>query len=174
MSNLNKLTDLLEKVKNLTYQEKFQEALEILEELYKNNPNSIKVKEILIQTLFKYGGYLNDYYTQGYEEAKQLFEKIIKLSPDNYRAFYNLGIACFNSNQFDIAIINFEKALKIKPDYKYCLYNLGLIYEKMEKYEDALKFYEKALEIDPNFTYALAARSEIRQLLEKLRQKDKL
>jgi len=170
MENSNDAKDLIEKAKSLKNQEKFQEALEILDKLYKNYPNSEEVKEILIKTLFDYGGYLNDYYTQKYEKAKHIFERITKLSPNNYRAFYNLGIACFNVDQLDKAIIFLEKALKIKPDYKYCLYNLGLVYEDMEKYEVALKFYEQALEIDPNFSYALAARSEMRRKLDSLKQ----
>jgi len=172
MNNLNNITNLLEKVKSLTNQEKFQEALEILEELYNNYPNSDDVKNILIKTLFDYGGYLNDYYTLGYEKAKQIFKRITKLSPNNYRAFYNIGIACFNLGQLEMAMIHLKKALKIKPDYKYCLYNLGLVYEDMEKYEDALKFYEKALKIDPNFIYALTARSEMRRKLDRLKYLD--
>ncbi|MFW9971226.1 MAG: tetratricopeptide repeat protein, partial [Candidatus Odinarchaeota archaeon] len=117
-----------------------------------------------------YGGYLNDCYTLEYEKARQVFKRITKLNPKSYRAFYNLGIACFNLGQLEKAIIYFEKALKIKPDYKYCLYNIGLVYEDREKYEEALKFYEQALEIDPNFLYAITARSEIRRKLDMLKQ----
>jgi tetratricopeptide (TPR) repeat protein len=170
-SNLNDVQNLLEKAHLLKTQKKFEEALNMLNELYEKYPNSEEIKSLLIDVLFEYGGYLNDYYTQGYEESKQIFERITKLSPDNYRAYYNLGIACFNLGELEDAINNLEKALKIKPDYKYCLYNLGLIFESIKKFEEALKFYEKALEIDPNFTYALAARSEIRQKLDELKQR---
>ncbi len=172
MENSNDAKDLIEKAKSLKNQEKFQEALEILDELYNIYPNSKEVKNILIKTLFDYGGYLNDYYTSGYEKAKQLFKRITKLSPNDYRAYYNLGIACFNLGQLERAMSLFGKALEIKPDYKYCLYNLGLVYEEMEKYEKALKYYEQALEIDPNFTYALTARSEVRRKLDRLKQMD--
>ncbi|MFX1429921.1 MAG: tetratricopeptide repeat protein [Promethearchaeota archaeon] len=169
MKNSNDIKRFIEKAKDLRNQEKFEEALEILDELYIKYSNSEEVKTSLVKILFDYGGYLNDYYTLGYEKAKQLFERITQLSPNNYRAFYNLGIACFNLGQLEKAIIYLEKALHIKPDYKYCLYNLGLVYEDMEKYEDALKFYEKALEIDPGFTYALVARSEMRKKLDRLK-----
>ncbi len=162
--------DLIEKAINFKNQEKFQEALEILEKLYKTNPNSEEIKNLLINILFDYGGYLNDYYTQGYKEAKNCFERITEINPNNYRAVYNLGIAYFNSGQLDEAINYLQKALEIKPDYKYCLYNLGLVYEEMERYEDALKFYEKAIEIDPEFSYALTARSEMRRKLDTLKQ----
>ena len=171
MKNSNSRTQLLEEAKSLRSQEKYEEALEILEHLYENKPESGEIKEILIDSLFIYGGYLNDYYTLEYEKAKQLFERITIISPKNYRAHYNLGIAYFNLGQMENAKRSFEIALKIRPDYKYCLYNLGLLYEDMEQYEEALNLYEKALEIDSNFTYALTARSQIRKKLDDLRQK---
>ena len=170
MKNSNNSTVPIEKAKRLKNQEKFEEALVILDVLYKNNPNSEEIKNLLIETLFDYGGYLNDYYTQEYEKAKQIFKRITNLSSNNYRAHYNLGIAYYNLTEMENAKNSFETALKIKPDYKYCFYNLGLIYEAIEKYEEALKNYEKALKIDPDFTYALAAQSQIRRKLDELKR----
>ncbi len=169
MKNLNDISDLIEKAKILKKQNKFEEALQILDEIYLNNPNSDEILTILIETLFDYGGYLNDYYTLEYEKAKEVFKRIITLSPNSYRAHYNLGLAFFNLNQFQEAKNSFKKALSIKPDYKYCFYNLGLIYETNEKYKQALHYYEKALKIDPNFIYALTARSEIRKKLDEMK-----
>lgn len=172
MKNLKPTENLLEEARILKNQEKYDEALKILEELYKNYPNSEEIKNLLIETLFDYGGYLNDYYTMGFEKAKQLFERITILSPKNYRAHYNLGIAYFNLGQMDNAKNSFEIALTIKPDYKYCLYNLGLIYEDLKEYQEALNYYEQALEIDSNFTYAITARSQIRKKLDDLKYKN--
>ncbi|MFX1309106.1 MAG: tetratricopeptide repeat protein [Promethearchaeota archaeon] len=170
MKNSNNSTDLVEKAKSLKNQDKFEEALEILEKLYETIPNSDEIKELLIETLFEYGGYLNDYYTLEYKKAKQIFEKITELSPNNYRAHYNLGIAYFNLGQTENAKSCFEKALKINPVYKYCYYNLGLVYESIERYEEALKYYDQALEIDPHFSYALSAQAQIRRKLDELKR----
>ena len=60
MNNSNNATDPLERVKILIDQEKFEEALEILDLLYNNQPNSEDIKNLLIKTLLEYGGYLND------------------------------------------------------------------------------------------------------------------
>ncbi|MFW9820603.1 MAG: tetratricopeptide repeat protein [Candidatus Thorarchaeota archaeon] len=171
MNNPNNMEDLVEKLNLLKSQKDFEAALVLLNELYEKFPNSEEVKNILIDILFEYGGYLNDYYIEGYEKAKDCFEKITKISPNNYRAFYNLGIACFNLGNSEKAISHLQKALEIKPDYKYSLYNLGLVYEDEGKYGEALKFYEKALEIDSNFTYALTARDEMRRKLDELKQR---
>lgn len=170
MTDNNNIKQIIEKAKDLKRQEKYEEALEILEEIYKNNPGSEEIKNNLIDLMFDYGGYLNDFYTLEYEKAQILFKRITKLSPNNYRAHYNLGIAFFNLSKIEKAKKSFETALKIKPDYKYCLYNLGLIYEEAESYEEALAYYEKALDIDPNFTYALTAQSQIRQKLDELKR----
>jgi tetratricopeptide (TPR) repeat protein len=170
MDNSDNTKQLLNEAKILKNQEKYKEALEILEKLFENSPTSEEIRNTLIDTLFLYGGYLNDFYTLEYEKAKLYFGRIIELSPENYRAHYNLGIAYFNLGQMEKAKKSFETSLNIKPDYKYCLYNLGLIYEEMDKYEEALIYYEKALEIDPNFSYALAAQSQIRQKLDDLKR----
>lgn len=170
MVNQNNILTQLENAKELSLQQKFEEALKILDKLYTEKPNSELIKKSLINTLFDYGGYLNDYYTLEFEKARQLFERITKISPNNYRSHYNLGIAYFNLGQLELAENSFNTALRIKPDYKYCYYNMGLLYEERENYKEALKYYEKALKFDPNFTYALTARNQIRKILDALRR----
>ena len=155
------IEELIKKTKELTNQERFEESLEILESAFANNPNSKEVKESLLETLFTYGGYLNDEYTLQYEKAKDMFKKIIEIDPTNYRAHYNLGIANFNLDEIEKAKECYEEAVRIKPDYKHCLYNIGLIYEREGNLQEALRYYEKALEIDPKFLYATSARSHL-------------
>ncbi len=173
MTNLKDVKELIEKVKDLKNQENYEEALKIIEKLFEDFPNSEEIKELLIEILFDYGGYLNDDYTIEYEKAKQCFERITILSPKNYRACYNLGLAYFNLGKIENAKKSFKKALKIKPDYKYCLYNLGLVCEALGKYNEALDYYEKVLEVDSDFKYALEARSQVRRILDDLKYKKK-
>ena len=173
MKNLtDDIEGLLEKAKKFANQEKFKEALEILENLYKNNVNSEEVKKNIIETLFTYGGYLNDEYTLQYHEAKEMFKRIIQIDPNNYRAHYNLGIANFNLENIEQAKQCYEKAIKIKPDYKHCFYNMGLIYEEEGNLQEALKYYNKALEIDSHFIYAINARNQILTNLESLKEEN--
>ncbi|MHA1914387.1 MAG: tetratricopeptide repeat protein [Promethearchaeota archaeon] len=162
--------ELILKAKEFINNEEFKKALDILEALYKQNPESNKIKDVLVDALFVYGGYLNDEYTLQYEEAKNMFKRIIKIDPANYRAHYNLGIANFNLEKTDMAKKCYEEALKIKPDYKHCYYNLGLIHESEGELLEALKYYEKALEIDPRFPYAVNARNQILSNLEELKK----
>ncbi|MFW9825760.1 MAG: hypothetical protein ACFFE4_22655, partial [Candidatus Thorarchaeota archaeon] len=75
--------ELILKAKDLAAQELFEEALEILEKLYKNDPSSEHIEEALIDVLLKYGGYLNDEYVLQYEKAEQMFKKVIEIDPTN-------------------------------------------------------------------------------------------
>ena len=159
----------LDKAKELKEKEQFEESIIILEELYKINPNE-DVKRALIETLFAYGGYLNDIYVVKYQKAVECFKRIIEVDPSNYRAYYNLGIAFTNLEDFDLALDSCNKALEIKPDYKHCFYNIGLIYELKEEFNRALDYYEKSLDLDPNFTYAAQAVHHIREILDSKRR----
>jgi len=164
------IEELIKKVKELTKQERFEEALEILEKLFADKPHSENVKKSLLETLFTYGGYLNDEYTLEYEKAKDMFKRIIEIDPTNYRAHYNLGIANFNLDDLEKAKECYEEAVRIKPDYHYCFYNIGLVYERKGNLQEALRYYEKALEIDPTFLYAINARSYILSNLDDLKK----
>ena len=162
------IEELIEKAKRLVNQENFKDALEILEKLYKNNPISEEVKNSLIDTLFAYGGYLNDDYSLKYNEAKEMFKRILQIDPKNYRAHYNLGIANFNLENIDEAKQCYEEAIRLKPDYKYCFYNIGLIYEREGNLQEALKYYDKALEITPTHLKANQYKEQLLKKKEKL------
>ena len=157
--------NLIEKAKDLVKAEEFGKAIRILEELYQQQPD-VEVKNNLIDALFAYGGYLNDYYVLEYDESINFFKRIIELDSENYRAHYNLGIAYFNLNRFEEAINSYKIALTIKPDNKHVYYNIGLLYEKTENLEKAIEAYEKALEIDPNYIYAMHSLKAVRMNLE--------
>jgi tetratricopeptide (TPR) repeat protein len=159
--------DILEKAKKLVDNEDFEEGIEVLEDLFKKS-SELEVKKSLIDALFAYGGYLNDYYVLEYEKAIKNFKRIIELDAHNYRAHYNLGIAYFNLELFEEALNACKIAIAIKPDYKHCHYNIGLIYEEKENLEKALEAHQKALKIDPEFIYAKQALMAIRQKLDNL------
>ena len=157
--------NLIEKAKDLVRNEEFGKAIKILEDLYQQQ-SDVEVKNNLIDALFAYGGYLNDYYVLEYNESINFFKRIIELDSENYRAHYNLGIAYFNLNRFEEALNSYKIALSIKPDHKHVYYNIGLLHEKTENLENAIEAYEKALKIDPNYIYAMHSLKVVRQNLD--------
>ena len=154
--------ELIEKAIKLKEKQDYEEALAILVELFENNPISEEIIKPLIDVLFSYGLYLNDELTQQYEKAAECFKRIININSQHYRAYYNLGIAYYNLELLDEALLAYDEALKIKPDYEYVYYNKGLIYEMMEMFDEALELYKKALEINPKFVYAKQAEKDLK------------
>jgi len=162
---LTEKEDLIDKAKVLVKSEEFAKAIKILEDLYQQQPD-LDIKNNLIDALFAYGGYLNDYYVLEYDESINFFKRIIELDSENYKAHYNLGIAYFNLNRFEEALNSYKIALSIKPDHKHVYYNIGLLHEKSENLENAIEAYERALEIDPNYIYAMHSLKAVRLNLD--------
>ena len=158
-----RIKKIAEKVKDLVNEEKFEEALDLLEQALKDQPNSDEVKKMLADTLFSYGGYLNDELVLQHEKAKICFKRIVELEPNSYRAHYNLGISYQYLGKMDFALKECNEAVRLKPDYKHCYYNIGVIYETTGRPKKALEYFDKALKIDPKFTYALQAKTMLTQ-----------
>lgn len=161
------MQDKIDHAIELQKEEKYEEALEILNRLYSDQPSSMLVKSTLIEVLFEYGAYLIDDWVEDFEGAATCFTKIIELDPQQYRAWYNLGISYFRLKDTKKSLEAYQQALKIKPDYEYVYYNLGLLHEILnEDFEKAIRNYEKALKLNENFTYALHALRDVRKKLE--------
>jgi tetratricopeptide (TPR) repeat protein len=164
---MNDMQDKIEQALELKKEEKFEEALQILNELLSNEPTSTAVKKALMEVLLEYGAYLNDEWVEDFQGAADCFTKIVELDAENYRAWYNLGISYFHLKQTKKSLEAYRQALKIRPDYEYIYYNIGLLYEILKgDFESAIKYYEEALRINENFTYALQALRDVRQKVE--------
>jgi len=171
---LENLDDFFLKVEKLKKNENFEAALEILEESHKSFPNSEEVKNLLIKTLFEYGCYLSDEFNSRFKESINYFKRIIEIDPNNYRAYYNLGISYSSIDLSEEALKAYKKALEIKPDYIYCYYNIGLIYEVKNDLKRALEYHQNALKIEPQFRYALQAVKDIRAQLDQQADSQKI
>ena len=166
---MNGIQDKIKQALTLKKEEKFEEALQILNELFLNEPASTAIKSALIDILFEYGIYLNDDWVEDFEKAVDCFTRIIELDTQNYKAWYNLGISYFRLKRTKKSLEAYEQALKINPNYEYVYYNIGLVFEILkEDFKSAIKYYEMALRLNENFTYALQALRDVRQKLEHL------
>ncbi len=160
------IDELLEQANNLEKNQKFEEALRILNDLSLADPENQTISLKVSELLFSYGIYLNDEFVTEYDKAIECFKKLVDLDQSSYRALYNLGLAHYNKGDYTEALKMFNAAIDLKPNYKYCLYNIGLTYETMKQYKKALSFYKKALEVDENFRYALHAKEQIKRVLK--------
>jgi tetratricopeptide (TPR) repeat protein len=51
------------------------------------------------------------------EAARQVYQEGIRIFPDNYLLYYNLGLSHFNSQGFEDAALAIEQALRINPNH---------------------------------------------------------
>ena len=75
----------------------------------------------------------------------------IKYNPQHAECFTNLGIALFDSEEYEEAILMQNTALSLNPNCLPALNNLGSIYHKLKDYNQAIIFYNKVLSINPQY-----------------------
>ncbi|MFA5029344.1 MAG: tetratricopeptide repeat protein [Patescibacteria group bacterium] len=88
------------------------------------------------------------------EKAIDYLGQAIKLDPNYYLAYENLGEIYSELNQHDKAIENFNKVIELKPNYFIAYANRGFDYFLLGEAELAEKDYLKALELNPQFYQA--------------------
>lgn len=74
----------------------------------------------------------------------------IRRNPDNAAAYTYRGIAYYNGNRYDDAIVDYTKALELAPSAE-GYYNRALCYEKKGDLAHALKDYDKGVALDSSF-----------------------
>lgn len=87
----------------------------------------------------------NTLYSEGkFEEAKELYEKLLLQFPDNASLHYNIGNCHFKLQNLSFAIYHYEKAIKIKPNYEDAIHNLQLAnLQTVDKIQEIPDFFIK-------------------------------
>jgi len=92
-----------------------------------------------------------------------LFEHTLAISPDNYLAHNNLGIALEKRGRLEEAALHYQRAIELRPSHAQAHNNLGNIFLRLGKVGEAIEQYELALDYRPddaiirnNLGYALA------------------
>lgn len=112
----------------LAYQQgDYQRALDIFKEHHGKNPSNRQIKEALAHSLFK---------TKSSEEAAKLYQELAneaENSREAYQAYYNLGNAKLQGQNFDDAISAYQQALEYKPEDKKAKHNLQIAKKMKEQ-----------------------------------------
>ena len=91
---------------------------------------------------------------QLWSDEINLWTDCVKKSPNKARPFVNLGLAYFESGQYDKAIDLTQKAIQIDPKSAHAYHTLSLTLQKVGDLNKAIEMGKKALEIDPTFNMA--------------------
>lgn len=81
-----------------------------------------------------------------YENAKELFDQVLKENPRILEAYMSKGDACANLELYDEAIDCFKKALMIDSSFAVAHFSIGSIYVLKEDNLKALEYFNKAAE----------------------------
>jgi tetratricopeptide (TPR) repeat protein len=88
------------------------------------------------------------------DQAKNIYEKIIKQNPNNFEAINLLGIISLQLQDNDQAIILIKKAITINHKHHALYNNLGVAYKNLKKYDEAIINFNKAIELNPSYAEA--------------------
>ncbi|MGB0387028.1 MAG: tetratricopeptide repeat protein [Ardenticatenaceae bacterium] len=142
-----KSSDTFQQALRLLHQGRAQEAITLLEPLYKRNPDNLEVSVNLS------GAYILE---ARYDEARDLLEKAAQQDPNNVNVWVNLGAARLSSleksspQQQEQAIEAYQQALALDPKAPNVHYMLGLICRVRKEKLRATAHFTRALEQNPN------------------------
>lgn len=79
----------------------------------------------------------------------------INVNSDDYRAYAKAGLALWEKDYLEEAVVAYHRAIELNPDYDIANNNLGVIYlDGLGVPDESLSYFEKAIEINPNYTLA--------------------
>jgi protein O-GlcNAc transferase len=103
------------------------------------------------------------------EQAKVLYEKILKENPNFDIVCNNLGYICLKQGCPDEAMSYFQRAIQLNPSLALANNNLGIILQERGQTDGAISYYRKAIELDPNCSEAFNNLGNIFQRQDRLK-----
>lgn len=108
--------------------------------------------------------------SQDLPQAKKHLQKLCKIEPNDFHAWYSLGSINGQLGKFNDAIKALHKALRIDSSSTEALAILGLAFFSAERYEEAITTYKKLIKIEPDNIDALINISAAYLVLEECEQ----
>ena len=160
----------LQKALDLCNNNNFDDALPILEDITKNDPQNSEAWRILAQLHWFHQNNPNKAYDEliealrcnprniwalvlmgnlltkekkDIEHAKQYYDKVLEYHPNNAIAINNIGATYIENKDYEGALLYLEKALSIDDSYANSYYGLGLCYYKLGRLEEAFEICHK-------------------------------
>lgn len=135
--------------------------VDLVKDLQKLPPESLDKKTylIVINTLGTV------YYQTGYyNNARKQFLYIIKMDPNYYQAYYNIGLVNEKLKEIKLASDSFKKAAELKPDFADAYYHVGILSLILNEKHEALAAFKKVVELAPESKLAELSVIEIKKL----------
>ncbi len=89
------------------------------------------------------------------DSAIRAYCDAITQNPENFRGYSKAGIALWEKDYVEEALVSFHKAVELNPANEFAHNNLGIIYlDGLGDAEEALEYFEEAIELNPSYTLA--------------------
>ncbi|MBR5654780.1 MAG: tetratricopeptide repeat protein [Prevotella sp.] len=164
------MQEKLQQAFDLCNKNKYEEALSLLEEITKNDPQNSEAWRALAQVHWYHQnepdkafdeliealkcdpqnlwalilmGNLLTKEKKDIKTAKQYYDKVLKYHPNNAIAINNIGATYMECHDYESALPYMMKALAIDDSYANSYYGLALCYYKLNRIEDAFEICHK-------------------------------
>ncbi len=87
-------------------------------------------------------------------EAKAIYQAVLKTHPDEPGALHFLGLVAHQQNDEQTALEYLTRSIIAKPDYAEAHSNRGIVLKELDRLEEAITSYQKALSLKPDFADA--------------------
>ncbi|MFB3764014.1 MAG: tetratricopeptide repeat protein [Methanotrichaceae archaeon] len=82
-----------------------------------------------------------------YEEAAEIFDRVVAINPDIPEAWNNRGVALFQLGRINEAIESYNKSLALDPNNLETLRNMGVLLLSICQFDEALECCEHVLKL---------------------------
>jgi arylsulfatase A-like enzyme/Tfp pilus assembly protein PilF len=123
-----------------TENERFQEAVPVLEEVLKQEPHTLMAYLLLGRAYVS---------LKEYQNAIAPLQHVVETTPDNALAHYELGCALVKTGRWNEAAPQFEAAVSEMNSSAMMHFYLALVYQQTSRNDEALVEFKDALRWDP-------------------------
>jgi Tfp pilus assembly protein PilF len=89
-----------------------------------------------------------------YRDTATLYRATLKLNPQCWMVYNNLGVTLFDEGKYAEAMEHFQQSLNLKPKYAEPYNNIGECLAKEGRLAEAIDFFKQALQIKPDYNQA--------------------
>ena len=89
------------------------------------------------------------------DKAIKTYCDTIAIDPENYLTYAKAGLALWEKDYLEEAIVAFHKSIDINPNFEISQNNLGVVYlDGIGTPKDSIEYFKNAIDINPNYTLA--------------------
>ncbi|MES9943797.1 tetratricopeptide repeat protein [Candidatus Thiodiazotropha sp. CDECU1] len=107
----------------------------------------------------------DDYFMKKeYPQAIELYERVLKINPDDVESYNDLGLSLFYIGQSQRAVEALQTGVSKQPDFQRIQLTLGFVQAQLGDKEAAATAFQKAIELGPENTVGQEAKRMLSEM----------